>query len=129
DLVAQVHPRAARKVLEFAKVLSKHDAQFAAEFEGRRVSLDSADAVQRVVDALREEDIMEEERAIDGELLGVLPESREFEARLASGQVVRGKLDRAIRNVAAFKKQWENQPGVLLLRVTSVRSNERYSLT
>jgi len=60
DVVAEIHPRAAAKVQAFAKVLSDAGAGFAAEFDGRRVRLNEGDDVQRVLDALRDEDISED---------------------------------------------------------------------
>jgi hypothetical protein len=87
----EVHPTAARKLLDFAIFLEEHNAWFAAEFQAKRINLDTPEAVQHVVKALNEDDIKEEARQERGELIGVLPESREFEARLETGEVVKGK--------------------------------------
>ena len=129
DLVAEMHPRAATKVRAFAKVLSDHHALFAAEFEGRRVQFDREEQAQRVVDALKEEDIHEDSEAQEGTLLGVLPESRQFEARLADGRLVRGKVDRNVEDISAFKAKWEDQAAILHFRVITVRANRRWVLT
>ncbi|MCK5796324.1 MAG: hypothetical protein KAI47_04020 [Deltaproteobacteria bacterium] len=129
DLVYEMHPRAATKVRAFAKVLSDHHALFAAEFEGRRVQFDREEQAQRVVDALKEEDIHEDSEAQEGTLLGVLPESRQFEARLADGRLVRGKVDRNVEDISAFKAKWEDQAAILHFRVITVRANRRWVLT
>ena len=129
DLIAEIHPRAAAKVHAFAKVLSDAGAGFAAEFEGRRIRLDEGAEVQRVLDALNDEDIAERTEEQTGVLLGILPESRRFECRVADGRVISGKVDRALPDIASFKATWENKQALLSLRVVSVRANQRFILT
>jgi hypothetical protein len=129
DLIAEIHPRAATKVHAFAKVLSDAGAGFAAEFEGRRVRLNEGAEVQRVLDALRDEDIAERTDEQNGVLLGILPESRRFECRITDGRVIAGKVDRALPDIARFKATWENKEALLSFRVVSVRTNQRFILT
>jgi hypothetical protein len=129
DLIAEIHPRAATKVHAFAKVLSDAGAGFAAEFEGRRVRLNEGAEVQRVLDALRDEDIAERTEEQNGVLLGILPESRRFECRIADRRVISGKVDRALPDIAGFKATWENKDARLSFRVVSVRKNQRFILT
>lgn len=129
DLIAEIHPRAATKVHAFAKVLADAGAGFAAEFEGRRVRLNEGAEVQRVLDALRDEDIAERAEEQNGVLLGILPESRRFECRIADGRVISGKVDRALPDIADFKVTWENKEALLSFRVVSVRANQRFILT
>jgi hypothetical protein len=106
DVVAEIHPRAAAKVQAFAKVLSDAGAGFAAEFDGRRVRLNEGDDVQRVLDALRDEDISEDTEQHVGMLLGILPESRRFECRLSDGRLISGRVDRAVPDMSDFKATW-----------------------
>lgn len=129
DLVAEVHPRAAAKVRAFAKVLNDHEALFAVAFEGRQVRLDTEAQVRRVVDSLADEDISENNETHAGTLLGVLPESRAFEARLTDGAIIHGKIDRAVHDIIGFKAQWEGNEASLALRVIRVRANRRFVLT
>ncbi len=153
DLIAEIHPRAAAKVHAFAKVLSDAGAGFAAEFEGTRVRLNEGAEVQRVLDALRAEDITERTEELNGNaapripktstpediterteelngvLLGILPESRGFECQVADGRVISGKVDRALPDIASFKTTWENKEALLSFRVVSVRANQRFILT
>ncbi len=128
DLIAEMHPRAASKVRAFAKVLADNEAVFAAEFDGRRVRLNSNADVKRVIDALRDEDIGERSETLEGRLLGILPESRAFECRLPDGRLIRGKVDRALQDIAQFKKRWESVDAKLTFRVISVRAKERHVL-
>jgi hypothetical protein len=129
DLVAKVHPRAAAKVRAFAKVLADHHALFAAAFEGKQVRFDEGAQVRRVVDALKDEDISEDDETHTGTLLGVLPHSRDFEARLHDGALVRGKVDRGLGELSVFKQTWESVEACLRFRVVHVRTNRRYVLT
>lgn len=129
DLIAEIHPRAAAKVRAFASVLAEHDALFAVAFRDRQVRFDSDAQVKRVVESLAESDISEIDETHTGTLLGVLPESRRFEARLADGQVVQGKVDRAVPDIGTFKLRWENQEASLAFRVVRVRTRSRYILT
>jgi hypothetical protein len=128
DLIAEIHPRAAAKVRAFAKVLADSGALFAAEFEGRRVRLDSHDDVARVMDALKDEDIREQPETMRGRVLGILPESRAVECRLADGRVIRGKVDRSVEDIVEFKRSWENVDAGLAFRVISIRAKERFVL-
>jgi hypothetical protein len=128
DLIAEIHPRAAAKVRAFAKVLSDHDAGFAAEFEGRSVTLNRGIEVEHVLDALKDEDIAEWTEEHSGVLMGILPESRRFECRLDEGQLISGWVDRDLEDIGAFKANWENKKARLTFRVVSVRTNQRFIL-
>lgn len=128
DLIAEVHPRAATKVREFAEVLVKHSAFCAVAFRDVQLRLDDNDQLRRVTAALADSDISDEEVTLTGTVIGVLPESRRFEARLATGEVLSGKIPRAIPDVPGFKRQWENVEASLTFRVTRVRVQRRYNL-
>ena len=128
DLIAEIHPRAAARVREFASVLVKNEALFAVTFLDRQVRFDRDAQVKRVVESLADSDISEDKETFTGTILGVLPESRRFEARLAAGQVVQGKVDRNVPDLAAFKQRWENREVNLTFRVVRVRTRRRYIL-
>lgn len=129
DLVAEIHPRAARKVAAFAKVLADHHALVAMTFEGRRVQFDDEAQVRRVVESLKDEDIDQEDETHEGTLTGILPHSRKFEAQLKSGALIEGRIDRSLSEIGEFKKRWENVKAELSFRVVRVRANRRYVLT
>ena len=128
DVIAEMHRRAADKVRAFVKVLADNDALFAAEFEGRRVRLNTDEEVRRVVDALNVDDMDEREESLNGELIGALPESRIFECRLHDGAIIKGKIDRSVVDISAFKTAWEGTEAILHFRVVSTRGKERYFL-
>lgn len=128
DLVADIHPRAAAKVRGFAKVLADHQALFAAEFEGQHVRLSHTQEVQHILDALDEASISELEQTLTATVLGILPNGRQFEARLESGELIKGKVDRSLSDLAEFKVSVENQTKPLRFSIVTVRSNRRYVL-
>jgi hypothetical protein len=129
DLVAEIHPRAAAKVRGFAQVLAESGALFGAAFGDREVRFENNEEVGRVMTSLAESDISEDRETLGATLLGVLPESRRFEARLADRKVVQGTIDRAVADIDAFKARWENKEARLEFRVVRVRSRTRYVLT
>ena len=129
DLIAEIHPRAAAKVRAFASVLADHDALFAVAFGGEEVRFDRPEQVRQVVASLADGDISEENEEHGGTLLGVLPESRRFEARLADGKVILGKVDRSVADIGELKTAWVDREAILHLRVIRVRSRTRYILT
>lgn len=128
DLIAEIHPRAAAKVRAFAAVLDDHDARFAVAFRGKQVRLDAPEQVRRVMATLAESNISEQDETHQGTLLGVLPASRRFEARLAERGVVSGRVGQEVADIAAFKGQWENKEAQLTVRVVRFRSRIRYVL-
>lgn len=129
DLIAEIHPRAAAKVRAFADVLHDNDALLAVAFADRQLRFDNKEQVRRVVDALVDSDISEQTEQHPGTLLGVLPESRLFEARLPDGKLIQGKIDRTVSDIANFKQTWENRPATLTFRVVRVRTRSRHILT
>jgi len=128
DLIAEIHPRAAAKVEAFAKVLWDHGAQFAAEWEHKQVALREPADVQRVLEALKAEDMGEREESLPGRLLGILPETRRFECRLDDGRLLTGKIDRSLTDIGAFKQGLESHAALLQFRIVTVRRNERFIL-
>ena len=129
DLIAETHPRAATKIREFAEVLAKDDALFAVAFRDKKVRFDTKEQVRRVVESLRDTDISQADETHKGTLQGFLPEAREFEARLADGKLVKGRVDRTVSDIATFKQRWENVEATLSFRVVRVRTRSRYILT
>ena len=128
DLVADIHPRAAAKARAFAKVLFDHHALFAAEFEGQQIRLDRHEEVQHVMELLDSDNINETIKTLSATIQGILPNARVFEAKLDTGEVVKGKIDRSLPNIQEFKAMAENTTTLLQFRVVNVRSNRRYVL-
>lgn len=129
DLIAEIHPRAAAKVRAFASVLAENGALFAVSFSEKQVRFDSDVQVKRVIESLADSDISEHDEQHTGTIIGVLPTSRRFEAKLEDGSVVHGKVDRSVMDINDFKAKFENQKAKLEFRVIRVRTQSRYILT
>jgi hypothetical protein len=129
DLIAEMHPRAAAKVRAFANVLAESEALFAVSFREKQVRFDSDAQVKRVIESLADSDISEDDEQHTGTIIGLLPKSRRFEAKLADGKVVQGKVDRSVTDISGFKAKWENRKAKLEFRVVRVRTRSRYILT
>jgi hypothetical protein len=76
----QTQPRVLAAIQKFAKVLSEAGASTKILGDDRRLSLTMTD-VGRLSSRLSEVEIVEAVEAVDGTLLGVLPESHEFELK------------------------------------------------
>lgn len=67
--------------------------------------------------------IPQEELAIEGMLVGVLPDARRFEARRASdGALLSGRIDRSAGDPDELLTTWRGKPARLRVRETRVRS-------
>lgn len=128
DLVAEVAPRAAGKVRDFAQVLEKHGAVFAATFGTTRVNLETEEQVTRAVNSLSEADISEKTVTYQGTLVGILPNARQFEIETAEQTILKGRIDRSLTDLSDFKRQWEDRTAQFRLRVIQVRASTRYIL-
>lgn len=129
DLIAETHPRAAAKVRAFANVLAESEALFAVSFGEKQVRFDSDAQVKRVIESLADSDISENDEQHAGMIIGLLPKSRRFEAKLADGSIIQGKIDRTMMDISDFKAKWENRKAKLTFRVVRVRTRSRYILT
>jgi hypothetical protein len=128
DLVTEVGPRSRAKARAFAELLARGDARFRADFGDVRVRLDDAERVKRVVDGLAEQDVEETEVSWEATVVGVLPHGRQFEAELADGSLVKGKVDRGLGPLTDFKAAWEGRPALLVMRRVQLRQNVRHVL-
>lgn len=127
ELVAEVHPRAAVSIGKFVKVISENDAFFALDFGTQQLRFDRKEQLERVLKSLAESDVSESEEMFSGTLLGLLPEAREFEARLSDNSVVRGKVENSVSDIEALKA-WVGKEAQLFFSVVRVRENKRYIL-
>lgn len=129
EQVAELHHRAVKKAADFTKFLLDNNAQVSIEFSGRRARLTSEESVSRVFSSLSADHVSEIETTEGGVIIGILPDSRQFEARLeGSDDVTKGKLDRRIQDVEGFAAMWLNKPAMLSLRKVTARSRTRFVL-
>ena len=80
------------------------------------------------MELLDDDNINETIQTLSAMIQGILPDARVFEAKLAAGEVVKGKTDRSLPNIQDFKAMVENTSTLLQSRVVNVRTNRRYVL-
>lgn len=101
DLIADVHPRAAGKVREFVKLVVDARATFNLRVGERKSGLADVDSGQRVLVALRVEDVREDERTEKGRLW-VLPVGRQFELR-TDDELLKGRISRGVADPGSLQ--------------------------
>jgi hypothetical protein len=87
----EVSPRVLSSVRAFFRSLHGDEAICRVVSDAAEVLFD-APAVERAYNRVESSDVVEDETAVDGELLGVIPVGRRFEFRAASGELLRGKI-------------------------------------
>lgn len=103
DIASETDPRALDKVRTFLKVLADNSAVCALQYGGSGVRFTDVGQVSRSLARLAADNLHESEEQLLGEFVGVLPNSRSFEFRLASdGQIIRGKVSPRVQNVDAI---------------------------
>lgn len=102
ESLLDVAPRAITLLRGFTETLMRHRALCSVLVAGRRFKFTSHDEVARAYERLSEENIQQEQEvAVTGRLLGLLPESRMFEIRLAKdGKILRGTVDPKVETQA-----------------------------
>lgn len=123
-------PRVVGAVQKFAKVLHEAGASTLIVGDERRLALSLSD-VSRLSQRLSEVEITEESEMVDGVLLGVLPESREFELKPPGddADTIKGAIsdDLALKYKAdvAFKERLLLQPVRAQIKVVRTTRNGR----
>ncbi|MCB9598367.1 MAG: hypothetical protein H6719_36975 [Sandaracinaceae bacterium] len=121
EVISATHPRAAAKVQEFVRHVIDRNALFGVTFGEQRVAIHDVAEGRVVLDSLSTDQIQQDDVTAVGELIGVLPEGRRFEARRDDGEVIRGRIDRSL-DAHALSLKWLRVPAALHLRETRVRS-------
>jgi len=130
DIVEAIHPRAVKKVADFITVLAQSDATCAIEIGEKSFRFEDSDQVTTSVRRLADENIKEFESDYTGAFIGVLPNSRNFEFRVASGdRVIRGKVDPRIEDPSSLNDYLEKLVSVKLHTVQVGQGRPRYSLS
>ncbi|WP_309266608.1 hypothetical protein [Aeromonas salmonicida] len=100
DIASETDPRALEKVRNFLRVLEDNRAVCAFQFGGRGVRFTDVGQVSSSLARLGADNLHESEESLQGEFIGVLPDSRTFEFKLVGeGQVIRGKVSPRVQEV------------------------------
>jgi len=130
DIASETDPRALDKVRTFLKVLVDNSAVCALQYGGRGVRFTDVGQVSRSLARLAADNLHESEEQLRGEFVGVLPNSRSFEFRLASdGQFIRGKVSPRVQNVDAINEHLHSPVQINVTRTQVGNGRPRYLLT
>ena len=129
DAVTATDPRAVAAARSFLEVLFKSEAVCALEFRGKLFRFRDVGAVRTSFARLAPDNLHVGEQKLAGEFMGVLPDSRRFEFKLASdGAVIRGKLGPDVTDAEELNRHL-HQPVRVSAMVTRVGSGKpRYVL-
>ena len=130
DIASETDPRALEKVRAFLRVLAESDAVCAFQYCGQGVRFTDVGQVRSSIERLGADNLRESEQQFQGEFLGVLPNSRTFEFKLAGEEkIIRAKVAPSIQNVDELN-QHLHQPTSISVMATQVGNGRpRYLLT
>ncbi|TWH04024.1 hypothetical protein L614_001000000480 [Ochrobactrum sp. J50] len=121
EIVAEVHPRAVRKVAAFLNYLSQNQAWCGLEFRQKVFRYKNVDQLRRSRDRLSEGNISENQERFFGELQGVLPKGRSFEFKISGDdRIIRGKVGLGIEDPDILNREWLHKAVSLTLNVVQV---------
>ncbi len=130
DIASETDPRALDKVRTFLKVLADNSAVCALQYGGSGVRFTDVGQVSRSLARLAADNLHESEDQLRGEFVGVLPNSRSFEFRLASdGQIIRGKVSPHVQNVDVINDHLHSAVQIDVTRTQVGNGRPRYLLT
>jgi len=124
DIASETDPRALEKVRAFLKVLADNEAICTLQYGHRGVRFTDVGQVKRSLARLAADNLHESEQQLLGEFVGVLPKSRSFEFKLASGgQIIRGKVSPRLQDIESLNKHLHQQVQIDVAR-TQVGSGQ-----
>ncbi len=130
DIASETDPRALDKVRTFLKVLADNNAVCALQYGGRGVRFTDVGQVSRSLARLAADNLHESEEQLPGEFVGVLPNSRSFEFKLASNQqIIRGKVSPRLQNVDDINGHLHQAVQIEVTRTQVGNGRPRYLLT
>ena len=130
DIASETDPRALDKVRAFLRVLADNNAICALQCGGRGVRFTDVGQVNRSLARLAADNLHESEEQLHGEFIGVLPNSRSFEFKLASDQqIIRGKISPRLLNVDDINGHLNQAVQIEVTKTQVGNGRPRYLLT
>ena len=130
DIASETDPRALDKIRTFLKVLTDNSAVCALQYGGSGVRFTDVGQVRRSLARLEVDNLRESEEQLHGEFVGVLPNSRSFEFKLADdGQIIRGKVSPHLQNVDVINHHLHSIVQIDVTRTQVGNGRPRYLLT
>lgn len=130
EVIAEIHPRAVKKVFEFLDLLVQQQAWCGLEFGSRSFHYENYEQLRQSSFRLRAENIREREENYRGKFQGILPAGRTFEFQLRDHEgLIRGKIDETAGDPDILNRQWLYTPAILTLKVMQVGEGQpRFTL-
>lgn len=130
DIASETDPRALEKIRTFLKVLAESDAVCSLQYRGRSVRFTDVGQVSSSFERLGADNLRESERQLLGEFVGVLPNSRTFEFKLAGEEkIVRAKVAPSIKNVDVLNQHLNQATSITVMTTQVGNGHPRYLLT
>ena len=129
DIASETDPRALDKVRNFLRVLADNGAVCALQYGGQGVRFTDVGQVSRSLARLEADNLHESVEQLQGEFVGVLPNSRSFEFRLVGdGQIVRGKVSPRVQDVDAINSHLHQAVQIDVTKTQVGNGRPRYFL-
>lgn len=130
DVASETDPRALEKIRGFLRVLADSSAVCTLQYGSRAVRFTDVGQVRNSLERLGADNLKELTQQLHGEFLGVLPNGRTFEFRLADdGQIIRGKVSPAIQNVDEINLHLHQTLRIDVMATQVGNGRPRYLLT
>ena len=129
DAISQIPRNMLDRVQEFLRFLVDQDTVLAMEYRDRYIAFDSIAQIQQGLSRLSDGSLHESQVELQGQFVGVLPESRTFEFWLADGrQVVSGKISPGLDQVETLNLHLDVPVRVIVSQTQVGNSKPHYML-
>lgn len=129
EALEEVELRALHKLRGFYETLRKNDAIFSLKIGAREIRCPSVDIVEQASSRLKKENIKTSPSFFTGKLIGVLPQSRDFEFEDTAYGIIKGKIDEHAGDISNLVWQWSQKTTRICLQQKIVgRGKPRYRL-
>ena len=106
EVIEDIDQRAIDNVQGFYDVLRQAEATFSLSIGSRQIICPSVEKVQYAGARLKSDNIAEAKANFTGNLVGVLPQKRDFEFVDAEKGLIRGKIDKSIEDAGVLNREW-----------------------
>lgn len=129
ESLEDIDQRALNKIQEFYEVLRQDEAVFSLTIGSRQIICPNVENVQYASSRLKSDNIAEAKASFTGNLVGVLPQRRDFEFIDAEKGLIRGKIDKSIDDASVLNRYWLGKPTSIQLASRTVgQGKPRYTL-
>lgn len=124
-----IDQRALNKIQEFYEILRQEEAIFSLTIGSRHITCPSVEKARQAGARLKSDNIANAEVSFTGQLVGVLPQKRDFEFIDTEKGLIRGKIDKSIDDAGILNREWLNKSASIRLASRTVgQGRPRYTL-